>query len=239
MRSTSSLAASTEGAIQVNSAGERFGNEHEGHSESALFVLAQPDGIAFNIYDERIHEAGLGMPNYIEAIRLGLIRRASTLRELADLLAIDASGLEQTLALVNALAFDNDADDFGRSFRASQMILGPFYGVRVTGALLGSEGGLAIDAGGRVMRADGSALPNLLAAGGAARGISGDAGGGYHVGASRLRSGGRLHGPSRHAHVRPPVRPDRALPRACQSGVLPGHRSPAFGVKDADAAPRR
>jgi fumarate reductase flavoprotein subunit len=31
----------TEGAIQVNRQGERFGNEHEGYSESALFVLAR------------------------------------------------------------------------------------------------------------------------------------------------------------------------------------------------------
>lgn len=186
----------TEGAIQVNSAGERFANEHEGHSESALFVLAQPDGIAFNIYDERIHEAGLAMPNYLEAVRLGLIRRAATLRELGEFLGIDVQGLEQTLALANAMAFDNDADDFGRAFRASQMILGPFYGVRVTGALLGSEGGLAIDASGRVLRSDGSALPNLLAAGGAARGISGDAGGGYLEGNGLLCAvvGGALAG---------------------------------------------
>ena len=186
----------TEGAIQVNSAGERFANEHEGHSESALFVLAQPDGVAFNVYDERIHEAGLAMPNYIEAVRLGLIKRAATLRELGDLLGIDVPGLEQTLALVNAMAFDNDSDEFGRGFRASQMILGPFYGVRVTGALLGSEGGLAIDAGGQVLRADGSALPNLLAAGGAARGISGDAGGGYLEGNGLLSAvvGGWLAG---------------------------------------------
>jgi fumarate reductase flavoprotein subunit len=51
----------TEGAIQVNRQGERFGNEHEGYSESALFVLAQPEGIAFNIYDERVHEVGLAI----------------------------------------------------------------------------------------------------------------------------------------------------------------------------------
>lgn len=186
----------SEGAIQVNSAGERFGNEHEGHSESALFVLAQPDGIAFNIYDERIHEAGLAMPNYLEAVRQGLIKRAATVRELADVLGIDVAGLEQSLALVNAMAFDNDTDDFGRQFRASQMILGPYYGVRVTGALLGTEGGLSIDASGQVLRGDGSALPNLLAAGGAARGISGDAGGGYLEGNGLLSAvvGGWLAG---------------------------------------------
>jgi len=186
----------TEGAIQVNSLGERFGNEHEGYSESALFVLAQPDGIAFNIYDERIHEVGLAMPNYPEAITKGLIKRASTLRDLAESLGIDRSGLEQTVALVNALAFEDDMDDFGRPFLASQMLLGPYYGVQVTSALLGTEGGLAIDSRGRVLRADGTALPNLLSAGGAARGLSGDAGGGYLEGNGLLAAvvGGYLAG---------------------------------------------
>jgi fumarate reductase flavoprotein subunit len=186
----------TEGAIQVNSLGERFGNEHEGYSESALFVLAQPDGIAFNIYDERIHEVGLAMPNYPEAITKGLIKRGMALRDLAESLGIDRSGLEQTVALVNALAFEDDMDDFGRSFCASQMLLGPYYGVQVTGALLGTEGGLAIDSRGRVLRADGIALPNLLSAGGAARGLSGDAGGGYLEGNGLLAAvvGGYLAG---------------------------------------------
>jgi fumarate reductase flavoprotein subunit len=186
----------SEGAIQVNRQGERFGNEHEGYSESALFVLAQPEGIAFNIYDERIHEVGLAMPNYPEAVTKGLIKRGTTLRDLADALGIERGGLEQTIALVNALALDEDMDEFGRSFRAAQMILGPYYGVQVTGALLGTEGGLAIDAQGRVLRPDNSALPNLLAAGGAARGISGDAGGGYLEGNGLLGAvvGGYLAG---------------------------------------------
>ncbi len=186
----------TEGAIQVNRLGERFGNEHEGYSESALFVLAQPEGIAFNIYDERIHEVGLAMPNYPEAVTRGLIKRGATLRDLAESLGIDRSGLEQTVALVNALAFEDDMDDFGRPFRASQMLLGPYYGVQVTSALLGTEGGLAIDAGGRVLRPDGTALPNLVAAGGAARGLSGDAGGGYLEGNGLLAAvvGGYLAG---------------------------------------------
>ena len=186
----------SEGAIQVNRQGERFGNEHEGYSESALFVLAQPEGVAFNIYDERIHEVGLTMPNYPEAVTQGLIKRAATLRELADALGIDRDGLEQSVALVNALAFEDATDDFGREFRAAQMVLAPYYGVQVTGALLGTEGGLAIDADGRVLRTDGTPLPNVLAAGGAARGISGDAGGGYLEGNGLLAAvvGGRFAG---------------------------------------------
>jgi fumarate reductase flavoprotein subunit len=169
----------TEGAIQVNRDGERFVNEHEGYSESALFVLAQPGGIAFNIYDARVHEIGLTMPNYATAVEAGFVKRGVALRDLADQLGIRREGLEETIGLVNALAFEDDADEFGRTFQASQMLLGPYYGVQVSAALLGTEGGLVVDAGGRVARADGTALPNLLAAGAAARGVSGDAAGGY------------------------------------------------------------
>jgi fumarate reductase flavoprotein subunit len=169
----------TEGAIQVNRDGERFVNEHEGYSESALFVLAQPGSIAFNIYDARVHEIGLTMPNYATAIDAGFVRRGVSMRALADQLGIRRDGLETTVGLVNALCFEDDTDEFGRRFRATQMLLGPYYGVQVSAALLGTEGGLAIDAGGRVSRPDGSAFPNLVAAGAAARGVSGDAGGGY------------------------------------------------------------
>ena len=57
--------------MQVNRDGERFVNEHEGYSESALFVLAQPGATAFMIYDERVHEIGLTMPNYATAVTSG------------------------------------------------------------------------------------------------------------------------------------------------------------------------
>jgi fumarate reductase flavoprotein subunit len=186
----------TEGAVQVNRDGERFVNEHEGYSESALFVLAQPGATAFMIYDERVHEIGLTMPNYATAVTSGVIKRESLLRDLADQLGINRDGLEGTIALVNALAFDEAADDFGREFRATQMLLGPYYGVPVTGALLGTEGGLAIDATGRVLRNNGSPFPNLLAAGGAARGVSGDAAGGYLEGNGLLTAivGGYIAG---------------------------------------------
>jgi fumarate reductase flavoprotein subunit len=169
----------TEGAVQVNRDGERFVNEHEGYSESALFVLAQPGAVAYNVYDARVHEVGLTMPNYATAVDAGFVKRGVTLGDLAEQLGIRREGLEQTVALVNALAFEDDSDEFGRRFSAAQMLLGPYYGVEVHAALLGTEGGLAIDPAGRVLDADGTPLPNLLAAGAAARGVSGDAGGGY------------------------------------------------------------
>ncbi|HZY16790.1 MAG TPA: FAD-binding protein, partial [Ramlibacter sp.] len=55
----------------------------------------------------------------------------------------------------------------------------PFHAVRVTGALFHTQGGLDIDARCRVRRPNASLFPNLLAAGGAARGVSGNAVWGY------------------------------------------------------------
>ena len=50
----------------------------------------------------------------------------------------------------------------------------------MTGALFHTQGGLDIDAHCRVLRdADGAPFPNLLAAGGAARGVSGNDIAGY------------------------------------------------------------
>ncbi|MGA8393622.1 MAG: FAD-binding protein, partial [Burkholderiaceae bacterium] len=55
----------------------------------------------------------------------------------------------------------------------------PFYAIKVTGALFHTQGGLDIDAWCRVLRSDGTPFANLLAAGGAARGVSGNAVWGY------------------------------------------------------------
>ena len=44
----------TAGAVQVNARGERFHDETQGYSEAAIQVLAQPGGIAWNVYDDRL-----------------------------------------------------------------------------------------------------------------------------------------------------------------------------------------
>ena len=55
----------------------------------------------------------------------------------------------------------------------------PYFAVKVTGALFHTQGGLDIDAQCRVLRADGTPFNTILAAGGSARGVSGNAVWGY------------------------------------------------------------
>ena len=146
----------TEGGIQVNADGERFSNEHLGYSEQCLPVIKQPGGIAWCIYDERLHELGMTFPDYRDAHAAGAVRPAPDLPKLGA-----------TLAQVERYAA-GAKDPFGRDFSAKPKLVPPYYAIKVTGALFHTQGGLVVDEKARVLP-----LPNVFAGGGAARGVSG------------------------------------------------------------------
>jgi fumarate reductase flavoprotein subunit len=168
-----------EGGVQVNSAGRRFSNEHLGYSEQAEAVLAQPDGIAIGIHDERLHALGMEFEDYRNAERLGGIRHAGSAGELARLFNLPEADLSRTLEEIDDLGRNDAVDRFGRRFASARRLRPPYCGVRVTGTLFHTQGGLVVDREARVLRADGSRLPNLFAGGGAARGLSGPEASGY------------------------------------------------------------
>jgi fumarate reductase flavoprotein subunit len=166
-----------EGGVQVNTDGKRFWNEHEGYSEAAVAVLAQPGGVAWNIYDARLHALGLTFEDYRQADAAGAIRTAPDVPTLAAQTGLPAAALAATIAESHALAADGGTDRFGRHFATP--LVPPYCAVRVTGTLFHTQGGLRVDDHARVLRADGTAFPNLFAGGGAARGVSGPAVWGY------------------------------------------------------------
>ncbi|PHP68911.1 3-ketosteroid dehydrogenase [Zhengella mangrovi] len=168
-----------EGGIQVNRDGQRFSNEHGGYSEQAVHVLAQPDGIAWAIYDRRIHDFALSFPDYREAVEAGAIRQGETVAALAGATGLPREALDETLQTVASLQAGGGADPFGRDFTGKPALAAPFYAVKVTGALFHTQGGLVIDAYARVLRPDGRVFENLFAGGGAACGVSGPDVSGY------------------------------------------------------------
>jgi fumarate reductase flavoprotein subunit len=168
-----------EGGFQVNMNGERFSCEHDGYSEQAMRVIAQPGGTAWNIYDERLHKLGLDFEDYRDAIKGGAIRSADSIAALAELCGLPPAALAATLAETQLLAAGQGSDAFGRDFTGKPALTGPFYAVKVTGALFHTQGGLRVDTEARVLRGDGTPLPNLLAGGGAACGLSGRGRDGY------------------------------------------------------------
>jgi fumarate reductase flavoprotein subunit len=169
----------SEGGFQVNREGRRFSNEHRGYSEQAVDVLAQPGGIAFDVYDERLHRLALQFEDYRAAEAHGAVRRAATIEGLATALDLPAAPLAATFAEIAEMAAGRRADPFGRDFTGKPPLAPPYCGVRVTGALFHTQGGLAVDTEARVLRQSGAPFPNLWAAGGAARGVSGPTVDGY------------------------------------------------------------
>ena len=146
-----------EGGVQLNANGERFHDEKQGYSEAAVDVLAQPGGSAWNVFGDAQLALAREFPDFRAAEAAGALRTAADRAQLAAIIGCDAARLAPGI------------ERFGP----------PFHAVRVTGALFHTQGGLDIDARCRVRRPDGSPFPNLLAAGGAARGVSGNAVWGY------------------------------------------------------------
>jgi fumarate reductase flavoprotein subunit len=174
-----SWALMMEGAIQVNSQARRFSNEHGGYSEQAVNVLAQPDGIAWNIYDARIHKFARSFPDYRDAMEVGAIRRAADIAALATVTGLPEDALQETLEAVQAFQRGGGIDAFGRDFTEKPAFVPPFFAVKVTGALFHTQGGLLIDEKARVLDVRGAPFPNLFAGGGAACGVSGPDVSGY------------------------------------------------------------
>lgn len=187
-----------EGGIQVNAKGKRFSNEHQGYSEQAVAVLAQPGGIAWNIFDRHGYEIGTEFEDFREAEAAGAIRRAEDIARLAVITGLPESALANTLDEIARFHRGEANDRFGRDFTTKPALTAPYYAVKVTGALFHTQGGLVIDRQARVLRADGAPLPNLFAGGGAACGASGPNVSGYLSGNGLLTAVnlGRIAGES-------------------------------------------
>ncbi len=168
-----SWAVMMEGGVQINTAGARFHNETLGYSEAAVFVLDQPGRIAWNVFDAPLLEMARTFPDFVALEKAGAVRTAGDEAALARVIGCEVSALHATLSAVRP----GSPDGFSRSFRRA--LAAPFYAVKVTGALFHTQGGLDIDGACRVLTSDGAPFANLLAAGGAARGVSGNAVWGY------------------------------------------------------------
>ncbi len=169
------------GGVLVNADGHRFGDETRGYSEFGHEVVAQPGGTAVLVLDRRIHDACLVFGDFRQTVEAGALRWAEDVKGLAAEFGLDPDALTATLNDVHDLAVSGGADEWGRSYW-EQPLGRPLAGVRVTGALFHTQGGLRVNGHAQVLRPDGSAIAGLYAAGGAAMGISGHGAAGYLAG---------------------------------------------------------
>lgn len=174
-----SWALMMEGGIQINLQGERFSNEHEGYSEQARLVIEQPQSIAWNIFDARLHALGNDFEDYRRAEKLGALKIARDVEQLAQITNTPLTQLQETLQQVAQMAENQLEDKYGRDFTGKPVLTPPYYAVQITGSLFHTQGGLVVDDQARVQQQGGGGFPNLFAGGGAACGVSGPEDWGY------------------------------------------------------------
>ncbi|MEZ0359489.1 FAD-dependent oxidoreductase [Mycobacterium sp. ENV421] len=165
--------------IIVNKEGKRFVTEDSYHSRTSGFVMDQPDSAAYLIVDE----AHMQRP---EIPLITFIDGWETVEEMEAALGIPTGNLVETLNNYNEHAAKGEDPEFHKQpeFLAPQD-KGPWGAFDLTlGKAMYSGftvGGLATDVDGEVLRADGSVIPGLYAAGACASNIAQD-GKGYASG---------------------------------------------------------
>jgi len=158
--------------ILVNKHGQRFVNEDSYHSKSSILCTEQEDGVAYLIADDEIFERPLfGWQELIDAWE--------TVAEMEKDLGIPEGALQQTIADYNEHAANGEDPTFHKAAKwLKPLDKAPFAALdlRVGHAkYVGFPlGGLRVSADAQVLRADGSAIPGLYAAGGCASNIAQD-----------------------------------------------------------------
>ncbi|KPF90795.1 fumarate reductase [Novosphingobium sp. AAP83] len=185
-----------EGGVLVNVDGNRFTNEVEDIAGMVHPVLAQPGDHVWVVYDARIEAAVEYIPEMQQLIALNAPRKADTLADLARQINVPAAALTATLAEARTAQSEDRADRLGRAWGTDLPPIAPYRALKVIGAIYHTQGGLQIDGTARVLREDGTPLPNLFAGGGAARSVSGPAHWGYlpAMGLATAVTFGRLAG---------------------------------------------
>jgi 3-oxosteroid 1-dehydrogenase len=188
------------GAIMVNAEGRRFMNEalpyveatHAIYDGEATGVRHVPCWMVFDqTYRNRYIFAGLGGRQPIPGswLKSGAIVRAGTLESLAEKIEVPVDQLTATVERFNGFAKSGVDEDFRRGESAydkyysdptvkpnpSLAPIGkaPFYAVKIVPGDLGTKGGLVTDEKARVLRADGSVIEGLYAAGNTSAAVMG------------------------------------------------------------------
>ena len=160
------------GAILVNHNGQRFCNEMDTRDVVSAAILKQEAGEAFLVFDQAVRQSLASIETYANQ---HLLSEGATVEELANRIGISGGSLSESISRYNAQQEAGRDDDFGRSATemTARLQTPPFYAVRVTPAIHHTMGGLSVNTETQVLRADGTPIPGLYAAGEVTGGLHG------------------------------------------------------------------
>jgi tricarballylate dehydrogenase len=164
--------------ITVNREGRRFLDEgadfrNYTYAKYGAAILGQPGGLAFQIFDAKVRPLLREEYFLTEATRA----EAPTLGELADALGVAREPFLDTVRRFNRAAGPSPFDPTRRDGKGTRGLeppksnwalpldRPPFLGAPVACGITFTFGGIRVDPGARVLRADGRPIPGLFAAG--------------------------------------------------------------------------
>ena len=188
---TGSLSGNIEHAVEsrifVNEDGLRYGNEAGRRDDMTLDLFAQKDTTMFIVMDSDTYPEGNELNNFGESIAdlvaSGRAYKADTLEDLAAQIGVPAENLVKTVEEYNEYckggSKEGETDQFGRAlFTDTDGVNNgindaPFYAAKRVPTVHHTMGGVQINKDAQVLKADGTAIPGLFAAGEVTGGIHG------------------------------------------------------------------
>lgn len=160
-----------DGAILVNSEGNRFTNELLTRDVVSANEWAQPGGWAYAIFDHEVYEANTSIEN--KFVKRDLVVIAETLEELSQNIEVNPENFMAALTAYNDAIANNQPDPMGREKSRYPIVNAPFYAVKVAPGIHHTMGGVRINTKAEVLTDEGEVIPGLYAAGEVTGGIHG------------------------------------------------------------------
>ncbi len=163
--------AFVEDAMAVNRDGVRFHDEAGPYDDRVAALLAQPDRLAWYVYDDRVaRERAVLIEQMPEAPVT-----AGSVEELAERLGVDPTALARTVARWNAAVAAGRDDDHGRVvFPSSRrgVVDAPFHACRMVVGINFPAGGFRVTTDLQVVDVYGVTIPGLFAVGDCVGGVA-------------------------------------------------------------------
>ena len=159
-----------DGAVLINAEGKRFIDEVGTRDVVSAAEIAQTGSYSWLVVDQAMVDASSVIQGYIKK---GYTVTGQTYEELAKAMGVDEAAFAETMKNWNGYVEAKNDPDFGRTSFAKALDTAPYYAIKVTAGVHHTMGGLKINTNTEVLKADGSVIPGLFAAGEVTGGVHG------------------------------------------------------------------
>ena len=159
-----------DGAVLINAEGKRFIDEVGTRDVVSAAEIAQTGSYSWLVVDQAMVDASSVIQGYIKK---GYTVTGETYEELGKAMGVDEAAFAETMNTWNGYVEAKNDPDFGRTSFANPLNTAPYYAIKVTAGVHHTMGGLKINTNTEVLKADGSVIPGLFAAGEVTGGVHG------------------------------------------------------------------